>query len=56
MCKYGSLMIQKVEHGGYLVTAVPAQNGFEFSILFASTTVEEALKFIKKRINEAPSI
>lgn len=43
------LLIERVLDGGYVVTDTPV-HGYAWSVRFACTTIEEALKFVKKKL------
>ena len=42
--------ISKLPLGGFVVTAVPSERGLWTPLLYASTTIEEALKFLKGKL------
>jgi hypothetical protein len=46
------LMLQRLSMGGYVVAEIYGGNGMMSPQLFACTTIEEALKFIKKEMDK----
>ena len=49
------LIIRRMPDGGFLVTGAFNHPGMMTPLMYASTTIDEALKYMKRKLTPAPS-